>query len=139
MARKYFLKRSGDSIPRDLSGIDYLRELNEGQYQAVTAIDGPLLVVAGAGTGKTRTLVYRVARLVERRVDPRSILLLTFTRRAAEEMLRRASLLIDNRCEKVAGGTFHSFANLVLRQYGHKIALTTAFTIMDRSDSEDVI
>jgi DNA helicase-2/ATP-dependent DNA helicase PcrA len=139
LARKYFLKRSGDSIPRDLPGIDYQRELNEGQYQAVTATDGPLLVVAGAGTGKTRTLVYRVARLVEQRVDPRSILLLTFTRRAAEEMLRRAILLIDNRCEKVAGGTFHSFANLVLRQYGHKTALSTAFTIMDRSDSEDAI
>ncbi|MCZ6906627.1 MAG: ATP-dependent helicase, partial [Deltaproteobacteria bacterium] len=89
--------------------------------------------------GKTRTLVYRVARLVEMRVDPRSILLLTFTRRAAEEMLRRASLLMDNRCEKVAGGTFHSFANIVLRQYGRNIALPAAFTIMDRPDNEDVI
>ncbi|MCH6544413.1 MAG: ATP-dependent helicase [Deltaproteobacteria bacterium] len=119
--------------------MDYQRELNKGQYQAVTAIDGPLLVIAGAGTGKTRTLVYRVARLVEMRVDPRSILLLTFTRRAAEEMLRRASLLMDNRCEKVAGGTFHSFANIVLRQYGRNIALPAAFTIMDRPDNEDVI
>ena len=96
-------------------------------------------MIAGAGTGKTRTLVYRVARLVEMRVDPRSILLLTFTRRAAEEMLRRASLLMDNRCEKVAGGTFHSFANIVLRQYGRNIALPAAFTIMDRPDNEDVI
>jgi len=139
LARKYLLKRSGDSPPRGISGIDYQQELNEGQYQAVTATDGPLLVIAGAGTGKTRTLVYRVARLVEQRIDPRSILLLTFTRRAAEEMLRRASLLIDNRCEKVAGGTFHSFANLVLRQYGRKIDLPTSFTIMDRPDSEDVI
>ncbi|MCH7569034.1 MAG: UvrD-helicase domain-containing protein, partial [Deltaproteobacteria bacterium] len=119
--------------------MDYQRELNKGQHQAVTTIDGPLLVIAGAGTGKTRTLVYRVARLVEMRVDPRSILLLTFTRRAAEEMLRRASLLMDNRCEKVAGGTFHSFANIVLRQYGRNIALPAAFTIMDRPDNEDVI
>ena len=102
-------------------------------------MEGPLLVIAGAGTGKTRTLVYRVARLVDLGVDPQSILLLTFTRRASEEMLRRASLLIDNRCEKVAGGTFHSFANLVLRQYGRKSGLASAFTIMDRTDSEDVI
>lgn len=103
------------------------------------AIDGPLLVIAGAGTGKTRALVYRVARLIETGVDPRSILLLTFTRRAAEEMLRRASLLIDSRCAKVAGGTFHSFANSILRHYGRKIDLSPAFTIMDRPDSEDVI
>ena len=138
MARKYFLKRSG--LPeRSLSGIDYRKELNEAQHQAVTATEGPLLVIAGAGTGKTRTLVFRVAHLVDIGVDPRSILLLTFTRRAAEEMLRRASLLIDNRCAKVSGGTFHSFANLILRQYGRKIELSPAFTIMDRPDSEDVI
>ncbi len=102
-------------------------------------MEGSLLVIAGAGTGKTRTLVFRVARLVEIGVDPRSILLLTFTRRAAEEMLRRASLLIDSRCAKVSGGTFHSFANGILRQYGRKIDLSPAFTIMDRPDSEDVI
>ncbi len=138
MERKYLLKRSGES-PRSPSGIDYRQELNEGQHSAVTAMEGPLLVIAGAGTGKTRTLVYRVARLVDLGVDPQSILLLTFTRRASEEMLRRASLLIDNRCEKVAGGTFHSFANMVLRQYGRKIGLASAFTIMDRTDSEDVI
>ena len=139
MAKRYVLKKSGASPPQSPSEIDYQRELNKGQHQAVTAIDGPLLVIAGAGTGKTRTLVYRVARLVEMGVDPRSILLLTFTRRAAEEMLRRASLLMDNRCEKVAGGTFHSFANIVLRQYGRNIALPAAFTIMDRPDNEDVI
>ncbi|MCZ6623945.1 MAG: ATP-dependent helicase [Deltaproteobacteria bacterium] len=138
MARKYFLKSSG-SPTRSPSGIDYRRELNEAQYQAVTTSEGPFLVIAGAGTGKTRTLVYRVAHLVEIGVDPRSILLLTFTRRAAEEMLRRASLLNDNRCAKVAGGTFHSFANGILRQYGRKIGLSPAFTIMDRPDSEDVI
>jgi DNA helicase-2/ATP-dependent DNA helicase PcrA len=138
LARKYFLKKS-DLPSRSPSGIDYRKELNEAQHEAVTAVEGPLLVIAGAGTGKTRTLVYRVARLVEIGVDPRSILLLTFTRRAAEEMLRRASLLIDNRCAKVAGGTFHSFANTVLRHYGRKIGLPPAFTIMDRPDSEDVI
>ncbi len=138
MARKYILKKS-DLPERSRFGIDYRQELNEAQYHAVTAVEGPLLVIAGAGTGKTRTLVYRVAHLVEIGVDPRSILLMTFTRRAAEEMLRRASLLIDNRCAKVAGGTFHSFANGILRQYGRKIDLSPGFTIMDRPDSEDVI
>ena len=113
--------------------------LTQAQYEAATAIEGPLLIIAGAGTGKTRTLVYRVAHLIDQGVDPRSILLLTFTRRAAEEMLRRASLLIDSRCSQVAGGTFHSFANLVLRKSGRHIDLSPSFTIMDRPDSEDVI
>ena len=138
MARKYILKKN-DVPERGALGIDYRKELNEAQYDAATAVEGPLLVVAGAGTGKTRTLVYRVAYLVEIGIDPRSILLLTFTRRAAEEMLRRASLLIDNRCDHVAGGTFHSFANTVLRQHGKRIDLLSHFTIMDRSDSEDVV
>ncbi|MBI4526439.1 MAG: ATP-dependent helicase [Deltaproteobacteria bacterium] len=138
MARKYVLKRN-DLPARISSGIDYRKELNEAQFQAVTATEGPFLVIAGAGTGKTRTLVYRVAYLVEIGVDPRSILLLTFTRRAAEEMLRRASLLIDSRCDNVAGGTFHSFANEILRHYGRWIDLSPGFTIMDRADSEDVI
>jgi DNA helicase-2/ATP-dependent DNA helicase PcrA len=138
LARKYVLKRS-DLPSGSISGIDYRKELNDAQYEAATAVDGPVLVIAGAGTGKTRTLVYRVARLIDLRIDPRTILLLTFTRRAAEEMLRRASLLIDNRCDKVAGGTFHSFANTVLRHYGRKIDLMPSFTIMDRPDSEDVV
>jgi len=138
LARKYVL-RSDTAPSRTGSTIAYEEELNEAQRQAATFLEGPLLVVAGAGTGKTRTLVYRVARLIERGIDPRSILLLTFTRRAAEEMLRRASLLTDSRCERVAGGTFHSFGNMVLRQYGQLLGLAPSFTIMDRSDSEDVI
>ncbi|HKA31695.1 MAG TPA: ATP-dependent helicase [Candidatus Binatia bacterium] len=138
MAQKYVLKRS-DLPSRSLSGIDYRKELNDAQYAAATTVEGPCLVIAGAGTGKTRTLVYRVARLIDIGVDPRTILLLTFTRRAAEEMLRRASLLIDNRCDKVSGGTFHSFANTVLRHYGRKIDLEPSFSIMDRPDSEDLI
>jgi DNA helicase-2/ATP-dependent DNA helicase PcrA len=134
----YILKNP--TLPvRSSSGLDYRKELNEAQYQAATAMEGPLLIIAGAGTGKTRTLVYRVAHLIDQGVDPRSILLLTFTRRAAEEMLRRASLLIDGRCSQVAGGTFHSFANLVLRSHGRHLDLAPSFTIMDRSDSEDVI
>ena len=138
MARKYVLKRT-DPPAGSISGIDYRKELNDAQFEAATAKDGPVLVIAGAGTGKTRTLVYRVARLIDIGIDPRAILLLTFTRRAAEEMLRRASLLMDNRCDKVAGGTFHSFANTVLRHYGSKIEIMPSFTIMDRPDSEDVV
>ncbi|HEX9271458.1 MAG TPA: ATP-dependent helicase [Candidatus Binatia bacterium] len=138
MTKQYILKNTPLSTHRS-SGLDYRNELNDAQYQAATTVEGPLLIIAGAGTGKTRTLVYRVAHLIDIGVDPRSILLLTFTRRAAEEMLRRASLLIDNRCSQVAGGTFHSFANLVLRQFGRRAGLSPSFTIMDRSDSEDAI
>ncbi len=76
-----------------------------------------ILIIAGAGTGKTRTLVYRVARLIELGYDPNSILLLTFTRKAANEMMKRSSMLLDDRCSKIRGGTFHSFANLTLRKY----------------------
>ena len=138
MTKQYILKNTPLSTHRS-SGLDYRNELNDAQYQAATTVEGPLLIIAGDGTGKTRTLVYRVAHLIDIGVDPRSILLLTFTRRAAEEMLRRASLLIDNRCSQVAGGTFHSFANLVLRQFGRRSGLSPSFTIMDRSDSEDAI
>jgi len=97
------------------------------------------LVVAGAGTGKTRTLTYRVARLVELGHPPSSILLLTFTRRAAAEMLRRAAILLDRRCEAVSGGTFHSFCNTLLRRYAPAIGFSPAFTILDRADSCDLI
>ena len=138
MTTTYILKNH--SLPvHNSSGLDYRKELNDAQYQAATAIEGPLLIIAGAGTGKTRTLVYRVAHLIDQGIDPRSILLLTFTRRAAEEMLRRASLLIGGSCSQVAGGTFHSFANLVLRSHSRHLGLAPSFTIMDRPDSEDVI
>ena len=136
---KYILRRTTGSSDSARFRIDYRRELNPAQYEAVVATDGPILVVAGAGTGKTRTLVYRVARLVESGIDPTSILLLTFTRKAASEMLRRASLLLDGRCDRVAGGTFHSFANTILRRHGTALGLATNFTILDRRDSEDVL
>jgi DNA helicase II / ATP-dependent DNA helicase PcrA len=119
--------------------IDYAAELNEAQCEAATTLEGPVLVIAGAGSGKTRTLVYRVARLVESGVPPGRILLLTFTRKAAEEMLRRASALVGGSCDQVAGGTFHSFANTVLRRHGRAIGLEPGFNILDRTDSEDVI
>ena len=119
--------------------IDYARALNKSQLAAVELKKGPALVIAGAGSGKTRTLVYRVARLVEDGNTPESILLLTFTRKAAQEMLRRASNLLDDRCGKVSGGTFHSFANLILRRYAKFIGFNENFTILDRKDAEDVI
>ena len=119
--------------------INYEKELNPSQLEAVTITAGPLLVIAGAGSGKTRTLTYRVARLVEEGVSPSSILLLTFTRRAAREMLRRATELLDRRCEKVAGGTFHSFANESLRKYANHMDMVSSFAILDRPDSEALI
>ncbi len=119
--------------------IDYHRELNPTQRQAVESISGPHLVIAGAGSGKTRVLVHRVAYLVEKGLAPDSILLLTFTRRAAEEMLRRATLLLDDRCQRVSGGTFHSFANSILRKYAKLLELNNNFTILDQADAEDVI
>ncbi len=119
--------------------IHYEEVLNPAQLEAVTHGTGPLLVIAGAGSGKTRTLTYRVARLVENGTAPQSILLLSFTRKASQEMLRRAAQLLDQRCRKVSGGTFHSFANAVLRRYSAKIGFENGFTIIDRSDSEDLI
>jgi DNA helicase-2/ATP-dependent DNA helicase PcrA len=121
------------------SRIAYTEVLNPAQLAAATYGDGPLLVIAGAGSGKTRTLIYRVAKLVEEGVPPQAILLLSFTRKASEEMLRRAALLLDQRCDKVVGGTFHSFANTVLRHHAHKIGLSHHFGIIDRADSEALI
>lgn len=141
MAKKYVLKRINKQEITDESrfSINYKEELNPSQYEAVSAVEGNYLVIAGAGSGKTRTLVYRVARLTELGYNPSSILLLTFTRKAAKEMLDRAAMLLDNRCSKVNGGTFHSFANITLRKYAKAVNLDSGFTILDQSDSEDVI
>ncbi len=119
--------------------ISYKIALNAGQLEAVNFNDGSLLVIAGAGSGKTRTLTYRVARLVEEGISPSAILLLTFTRRAAGEMIDRATALLDNRCKKVSGGTFHSFANTVLRKYASSVGYDNRYTIIDRVDSEGLI
>ena len=141
--KKYILKKTatGETTQPESKRfrIDYRNQLNPAQYEAVTSVNGPHLVIAGAGTGKTRTITYRVAYLVELGVKPESILLLTFTRRAAQEMLRRAAILLDARCEKVGGGTFHSFANIVLRKYGSILGLDSSFTILDQGDAEDVV
>ncbi|MGD8942620.1 MAG: ATP-dependent helicase [Desulfobacterales bacterium] len=117
----------------------YAGALNPDQLAAVTHTEGPLLVIAGAGSGKTRTLTYRAAYLVEKGISPSAILLLTFTRKASQEMLRRATQLLDERCGKIAGGTFHAFANATLRQYASYMGLDPAFGILDRNDSENLI
>jgi DNA helicase-2/ATP-dependent DNA helicase PcrA len=137
--RRYTLRADSQRTGAGSFRIPYADELNPQQLDAVTTVEGPMLVVAGAGSGKTRTLVYRVARLVESGVPPSAILLLTFTRKAAEEMLRRATGLVGGSCAQVAGGTFHSFAHLILRRHGRVLGLAPNFTILDRSDSEDVI
>ena len=134
------LRKTADSAPDERNfRIKYADLLNPAQLAAVTHREGPMLVVAGAGSGKTRTLIYRVARLIESGVPPPAILLLTFTRRAAQEMLRRVERLVGDRGGEVSGGTFHSFANNVLRHSGAPIGLKPNFTILDRSDMEDVV
>jgi DNA helicase II / ATP-dependent DNA helicase PcrA len=119
---------------------DALERLNPSQREAVEHLGGPLLVVAGAGSGKTWTLACRVARLVDRGVLPERILLLTFTRRAAREMLSRAERLTGERSVgRVWGGTFHAVGNRLLRLHGRALGLRPDFTVMDRTDSADLM
>ncbi|MCC6759080.1 MAG: ATP-dependent helicase [Candidatus Omnitrophica bacterium] len=121
------------------SSIDYKKELNPAQLEAVLATEGPFLVIAGAGSGKTRVLVFRTAHLVEKGVAPERILLLTFTRRASREMLKRAEELLDSRCSQVSGGTFHSFANSIRRRYAEAVNLPRFFSILDQDDAENAV
>ena len=137
--KTYVLKRPAEEAAPAKLSIDYAAALNPQQLAAVTAGDGPSLVIAGAGSGKTRTLIYRVAYLIDSGVDPSNILLLTFTRKSAQEMLERAGELIGARSRRVCGGTFHSVANLLLRRYGRGIGIEPGFTILDRGDAEDLI
>lgn len=119
--------------------VDYARELNPEQYEAVMAGDGPILVIAGAGSGKTRTVTYRVARLVESGINPSRILLVTFTNKAAKEMLRRAEILIKTDIKRIWGGTFHHIGNLILRRHAETLGYKPNFSILDREDSKDLI
>ncbi|PYJ78604.1 MAG: DNA helicase UvrD [Verrucomicrobia bacterium] len=136
MPRQYTLQRA----PRSTSiHIDYAAELNEQQLAAVTAPPGPLLVIAGAGSGKTRTLTYRVAYLLENGIDPRNILLLTFTNKAARQMLDRVANLLPVDASGLWGGTFHSVGNRILRRHGSALGYSSGFTIMDREDQKDLI
>lgn len=120
--------------------VNYLSALNPAQLAAVLITEKPVLVIAGAGSGKTRVIVHRVSYLIERGVDARSILLLTFTRKASREMLDRVeTLLQDKKVGNITGGTFHSFAAFILRKYSNFLNLPPNFTIIDASDSEDII
>jgi len=113
--------------------------LNEQQRAAVTAPDGYHLVIAGAGTGKTRTLVHRVAWLLDQGVPAPAIVLLTFTRRAAREMLDRAVAMVGPKAQGVRGGTFHSFAQATLRRHAPRLGYPRSFTILDRGDAESLM
>ena len=133
--KKLVLKKQ---LSKSNYSIDYKSELNESQYNAVMHQNGAALVIAGAGTGKTRIVIYRVARLIEDGVDPTSIVLLTFTRKAAEEMKRRSAIISDARCNKIFAGTYHSFALSILVKYAQALKLSK-FSIIDQSDSDDLI
>ena len=135
MARQYTLEASAGVR----AGINYTAELNGQQLAAVTSPPGLALVIAGAGSGKTRTLTYRVAWLLEQGIHPWSILLLTFTNKAAREMLDRVASLLPHGAEGIWGGTFHSIGNRILRRHAERIGFRPGFTIMDRDDQDQMI
>ena len=136
MSREYVLQTF--RAPVELQ-IDYARELNAQQHAAVTAPPGPSLVIAGAGSGKTRTLIYRVAYLLEQGITPERVLLLTFTNKAAREMMRRVADLLGQELRTLWGGTFHSIGNRVLRQHAPLLGYERDFSILDREDAKHLI
>jgi len=136
MSQEYVLKPYAPEIRLN---IDYARELNAQQFAAVTALPGPALVIAGAGSGKTRTLTYRVAYLLEQGIPPERILLLTFTNKAAGEMMHRVSDLLGHELRALWGGTFHSIGARVLRTHAELLGYRQDFTILDRDDAKDLI
>ena len=127
MSRPYTLHAHAAS-----SGLNYEAELNPQQLAAVQSPPGPALVIAGAGSGKTRTLTFRVAWLLEQGVPPSSILLLTFTNKAAREMLERVAGVVSGGADEIWGGTFHSIGNRILRRHAEAIGFRSGFSIMDR-------
>ena len=131
--KKYFLHRESSSLK-----LDYQKELNPEQYAVAMHQSGPMLVLAGAGTGKTRTVTYRVARLIETGIGPENLLLLTFTNKAAREMMRRVEGLIGRNIHGLWGGTFHHIGNIVLRRHCQRIGYKEGFSILDREDTKDL-
>src|SRR5512136_1805447 len=136
MSREYVLQPFRAPIHLQ---IDYARELNPQQCAAVTAPPGPALVIAGAGSGKTRTLTYRVAYLLEQGIPPDRILLLTFTNKAAKEMMWRVADLLGQELAALWGGTFHSIGNRVLRAHAPLMGYQRDFSILDREDARHLI
>lgn len=137
MARSYTLK--GAARGNQAGATDFAALLNEQQLAAVTSSPGSSLVIAGAGSGKTRTLTYRVAYLLENGFQPQDILLLTFTNKAAKEMLQRVTELVPQDVLAIWGGTFHSIGNRILRRFGDQLGYTRSFTIMDRDDQNSLL
>ncbi len=136
--KKYIIKRDENSLPERL--MRYRNELNEQQFRVVTAKPSAILVIAGAGTGKTRTITYRVAYLIEQGVPPQRILLATFTNRAAREMLKRVEMLTGSQnVHRIWGGTFHRIANLILRRHAVSIGFSSNYSILDAEDAKDFI
>src|SRR5436190_15766427 len=119
--------------------IDYAKELNPQQLAAVTAPAGPSLVLAGAGAGKTRTLIYRVAYLLEQGIPADRLLLLTFTNKAAREMMRRVTDLLGSDMQSLWGGTFHSIGARILRRHAELLGFRRDYTILDREDSSELM
>jgi DNA helicase II / ATP-dependent DNA helicase PcrA len=136
MSREYVLQPFRTPVHLQ---IDYARELNEQQCAAVTAPPGPALVIAGAGSGKTRTLTYRVAYLLEQGIPAERILLLTFTNKAAKEMMRRVADLLGQELASLWGGTFHAIGNRILRQHANLLGYQRDFSILDREDAKHLI
>ncbi len=136
MNKKYVLKNSPGSFQ---STIDYQKELNASQAEVVAKADGPSLVLAGAGSGKTRTLIYRVAYLLEKGARPEEILLVTFTNKAAQEMRNRVEVLLTTKAKGLWCGTFHHIGNRILRMYGRYMGLSEDFGILDDEDSRDLV
>ena len=134
-SKRYIIKR--DTPRRYL--VNYKADLNDEQYAVVTAGRGPILAIAGAGSGKTRAVTYRVARLIETGVAPSRILLVTFTNKAAREMLRRVETLVQTDVRKIWGGTFHSIANRILRRHAESVGYRPNFTILDSEDAKDFV
>jgi DNA helicase-2/ATP-dependent DNA helicase PcrA len=132
--KKYYLHRAAPSLK-----VDYEKDLNPEQRAAVMHGQGPALVLAGAGTGKTRVVTYRVARLIDEGARPENILLLTFTNKAAREMMRRVEELVGRNIRGLFGGTFHHVANLILRQHCRLAGYKEGFSILDREDARELI
>ena len=135
--RRYTLKTPAKQAKQ--YRVRYDEELNTEQLEVVHAGEGPLLVIAGAGSGKTRTLTYRVSRLIEDGVDPSDILLLTFTNKAAREMLSRVEQLVTIDTRRIWGGTFHSMGNRLLRRYAEPLGYRSNFTILDAEDAKEMM
>src|SRR5438132_10298673 len=135
--RRYILKQPAKA--QKTYRVRYEEELNAEQLEVVMAGDGPLLVIAGAGSGKTRALTYRVSRLIEDVVDPNDILLVTFTNKASREMLSRVEQLVTVDTSRIWGGNYHTIGNRLLRRHAETIGYRSSFSILDDEDSKEMM